>query len=135
MAARAARLERAKWLLKPDAKLVPLDPDAARRELSELADAAEDLPRLAALLSGEGAAQDFLAAAFDLSDFLRDAARRRPEMLDRLFDQTVSERLEAIAAEIGTASGAESETALMAALRQLKLEAHFLIALADRCAG
>ena len=47
---------------------------------------------------------DFLAAVFDLSDFLRDCARRRPEVLDRLFDATIAERLgavnEAIAARL-----------------------------------
>ena len=46
----------------------------------------------------QGRAQDFLAAVFDLSLFLRDCARRRPQMLDALFDQTVEERLAAILA-------------------------------------
>ena len=54
-------------------------------------------------------------------------------MLDALFDETVEERLTDILVRIGAAAGAEevSEAGLMMALRNLKLEAHFLIALAD----
>ncbi|TJW71954.1 MAG: hypothetical protein E5X43_32775, partial [Mesorhizobium sp.] len=73
MAVKAAA-EHANWLLKPAARLVPLDQNRARRELSEIASAAQEgrLARLAKLLAGEGAVQDFLAAVFDLSPFLRD---------------------------------------------------------------
>ena len=80
------------------------------------------LPRLAALLAQAGPVRDFLAAAFDLSDFLRDCARRRPEALDQLFDVTIADRLAAINAEIAAAPFAEgvSETTLMAALRTLE---------------
>ena len=54
-------------------------------------------------------------------------------MLDRLFDQTVEQRLDALLTEIAASPRAEdvSEASLMMALRRLKLEAHFLIALAD----
>jgi len=113
----------------------PLDAEAARAELAEVAEAAleEGQPRLSAYLYAKGRVQDFLGAAFDLSDFLRDCARRRPEMLDRLLDQTVEQRLAALFTEIAASPRAEdvSESGLMAALRKLKLEAHFLIALAD----
>ena len=131
----AAKVDGLDWLLRPAVKLLPLDAAAARRELSEIASAAseDDLPRLAKLLSGKGEVQDFLAAVFDLSAFLRDCARRRPGMLDTLFDQTVEQRLAVILAEIAASSRADqvTETGLMMALRTLKLEAHFLIALAD----
>ena len=104
-------------------------------ELAEVASAAEDdgLTRLAGYLSAEGKGQDFLGAVFDLSDFLRDCARRQPAMLDALFDQTVEQRLDALLEEIAASPRAEdvSEASLMMALRRLKLEAHFLIALAD----
>jgi glutamate-ammonia-ligase adenylyltransferase len=134
MNAVAERIE-TNWLLKPAAKLVPLDESRARRELSEIASAASDngLSRLAKFLAGKGAAANFLAAAFDLSPFLRDTARRRPGILDALFEQTVEARLISIRGEIGKAARAEavSESSLMMELRRLKAEAHLLIALAD----
>ncbi|NUS21798.1 MAG: bifunctional [glutamine synthetase] adenylyltransferase/[glutamine synthetase]-adenylyl-L-tyrosine phosphorylase, partial [Mesorhizobium sp.] len=121
--------------LSPTLALRPLDADRARRELSEIADDAEEegFSRLAAFLAGEGPPQDLLAAVFDLSPFLRDVARRRPAILETLFDQTVEARLGAIGEAIGGAAKADdaSDSNLMMALRQWKTEAHFLIALAD----
>ena len=80
------------WLLQPAAKLAAARcrprPARAGRDRGR-GRAKQELPRLAAFLAGKGAAQDFLAAVFDLSPFLRDCARRRPQMLDALFDQTV----------------------------------------------
>lgn len=134
MSAVAKRAE-AEWLLKPAARLAPLDESHARQELAEIASAAreEGLARLAKFLAGKGEGQDFLAAVFDLSPFLRDTARRRPRILDGLFGQTVEARLKAIGAAIDRAHLAEavSESGLMMELRQWKAEAHFLIALAD----
>ncbi|TGT61318.1 bifunctional [glutamine synthetase] adenylyltransferase/[glutamine synthetase]-adenylyl-L-tyrosine phosphorylase [Mesorhizobium sp. M00.F.Ca.ET.170.01.1.1] len=121
--------------LRPTLAPRPLDEARARRELSEIADAAEaaGLSRLAALLAGEGPLQRLLAAVFDLSPFLRDMAHRRPAILDTLFDQPVEARLKAIGEAIGRAAQAESvsESSLMMELRQWKAEAHFLTALAD----
>ena len=123
------------WQLKPALGLAPLDEARSRQELAEIAAAAreEGLTRLAKFLAGKGEGRDFLAAVFDLSPFLRDAARRRPRILDALFDQPVEARLEAITAAIEQAPLAEavSESSLMMELRQCKAEAHFLIALAD----
>jgi glutamate-ammonia-ligase adenylyltransferase len=123
------------WLLKPVASLAPLDDGRAHRELMDIAAVAEDegLTRLARFLRAVGDEQDFLAAVFDLSPFLRDTARRLPRILDGLFDQTVEARLEAIRAEIGQSHSTDtvSESGLMMKLRQWKGEAHFLIALAD----
>jgi glutamate-ammonia-ligase adenylyltransferase len=134
MVVRAAA-EQTNWLLKPAAKLVPLDQNHARRELSEIASAAQEegLPRLAKFLAGKDAVQDLLAAVFDLSPFLRDTVRRRPQILDALFDETVETRLITIGAAIDKAARAEamSESSLMMELRQWKAEAHVLIALAD----
>src|SRR5690349_10935727 len=102
--------------LSPTLALRPLDAKHARRELSEIADAAEEdeLSRLAGFVAGEGPLQDLLAAIFDLSPFLRDVARRRPAILETLFDETVEARLAAISAAIGGAAQAEdvSETGL-----------------------
>ncbi|RUU68420.1 bifunctional [glutamine synthetase] adenylyltransferase/[glutamine synthetase]-adenylyl-L-tyrosine phosphorylase, partial [Mesorhizobium sp. M7A.T.Ca.TU.009.01.1.2] len=123
------------WLLKPATSLAPLDEDRARLELAEIASAAreEGLTRLAKFLAGKGEGQDFLAAVFDLSPFLRDTARRRPQILDGLFEQTIEARLKVIGAAIDQVHLAEavSESGLMMELRQWKAEAHFLIALAD----
>lgn len=134
MAVRAAG-EQTNWLLKPAAKLAPLDQNRARRELSEITSAAQEdgLTRLAKFLAGKGASQEFLAAVFDLSPFLRGTVRRRPQILDALFDETVETRLAMIGAAIDKAARAEgiSENSLMMELRQWKAEAHILIALAD----
>ena len=125
----------ADWLSRPAAKLVPLDPERAKRELAEIASAAaaDGLSRLAGLLGKKGATDDFLAAVFDLSPFLRDLARRRPQMLGALLDSGVNERLDALSIEIGNlATDPEaSEARMMMDLRRLKTEAHFVIALAD----
>ncbi|TIM40307.1 bifunctional [glutamine synthetase] adenylyltransferase/[glutamine synthetase]-adenylyl-L-tyrosine phosphorylase, partial [Mesorhizobium sp.] len=93
----------------------------------------EGLAGVAKILAGEGAVQEFLAAVFDLSPFLRDTVRRRPQILDALFDETVEARLASIGAAIDKAARAEaiSENGLMMELRQWKTEAHVLIALAD----
>jgi glutamate-ammonia-ligase adenylyltransferase len=133
--AKAAKARTAELLVRPTVTLKPLDPVRARRELSEIADGAGEagLPRIAAFLAGKGPQQDLLAAVFDLSAFMRDCARRRPEILDALFDCAIEARLASIRAEIAAAARAESvsEKSLMMDLRRLKLEAHFLIALAD----
>ena len=123
------------WFAARPRLLLPLDPEAAASERADLASVADEaeMPRLSKMLAGDGELARFFGAAFDLSDFLRDCARRRPEMLDRLFDQTVDDRLVAILAAIRSAACAEavSEASLMADLRRLKLEAHFLIALSE----
>jgi len=116
-------------------RLLPPDATAARRELRGMAAIAVErqLPRLAGLLSGRDAEAEFLGAVFDLSEFMRDAARRRPEMLDRLFDISVEDRLAEIdkaARGLPFADGA-TEKSVMGDLRRLKGEAHFLIALDD----
>jgi glutamate-ammonia-ligase adenylyltransferase len=123
------------WFGGPARVLVPLDPENAREELRDVAAAAreEGLKRLAGLLEGNGPMAEFLGAAFDLSPFLRDSARRRPATLDALFGSTVDERLAGILAAIGAMPFAEdaSEAGLMADLRTLKGEAHALIALSE----
>ena len=123
------------WYLQPITKLIPLNEANAARELAEIAAAAKDenCLRLTKLLGGKGPAARFLAAAFDLSPFLRDLARRRPQMLEALFDRPVEARLGDILSAIGKAASAEdvSESSLMTELRACKAEAHFLIALAD----
>ncbi len=131
----AQKRKEIEWQLQPVAKLAPLHESRARRELSEIADIAEDegLARLAKFLGGKGTAQYFLAAVFDLSPFLRDVVRRRPQILDALLDAGVETRLTVIGEAIGKAAFTDtvSEASLMMELRQWKAEAHVLIALSD----
>src|SRR5690606_33087821 len=83
------------WFGRAVDVLQPLDADDAAAELSELAAIAreQDLPRLSALASGASPLARFLGAVFDLSSFMRDGARRWPQVLDRLFDTPLTERL------------------------------------------
>ena len=131
----AAERDKLGWRLEPKTRLAPLDAGHAREELADIVAAAreDELPRLVKFLAAKGSAQDFLAAVFDLSPFLRDLARRRPRILDALFEKTVEQRLAAISEAMGAAARAEnvSEQSLMMELRRLKAEAHFLIALDD----
>src|SRR5690606_14106284 len=123
------------WFGAPVRELRPLDPVRAREELNDLASLAaqRNCARLASLLAGETALADFLGGIFDLSPYLRDCARNMPESLEKLFDEPLEVRLlylqEAIRA---VAFGPDaSEASIMKALRRLKREAHFLIALGD----
>lgn len=114
--------------------LTPLSKENARRNLSDLVKAASeaDLGRLEALASGRSESAGFLGAVMDLSPFMRDVALLRPVILDRLFDQPIVERIEAIIDAIALLGlTCESESELMAELRLAKSEAHFLIALGD----
>ncbi|WP_265515651.1 bifunctional [glutamine synthetase] adenylyltransferase/[glutamine synthetase]-adenylyl-L-tyrosine phosphorylase [Nitratireductor luteus] len=121
------------WFSIPPRQLFVLDEEHARDETRTLAENAEeqDCPRLAQLLAEDGPSTRFLGAVFDLSPYLRDCARRDPQALEHLFDQTLEERLAALTAAIEAAPFAEenSEGAMMALLRRLKREGHFLIGL------
>ena len=123
------------WLGQPVATLSPLDHDGAAEALADFADAAREagFDRLAALTEGDSPLARFLGAIFDLSPFVRDAARRRPRALDTLFDMPVAARLDAIIAGIDACHAGDdaSEPNLMRRLREFKGEAHLLIAMAD----
>ena len=125
----------AAWFGMPARTLLPLDADNARAELEELAAnaAGNGLKRLERLAKEKSPLASFLGAVFDLSPFLRDSARRQPQALEGLFDAPVETRLEIILEAIRTCGADEelNEAALMQSLRELKGEAHFLIALAD----
>ena len=125
--------EATRWFGRQARALQPLSAEGAAtvRAMLVEASAETDTPKLHELMNGSSPLAAFLDAAFDLSPFLRDAARRRPHWLEHLFETTLETRiaaiLKAIAAAPAEASG--SEGALMKALRELKGEAHFLIAL------
>src|SRR5690606_19912021 len=91
------------------------------------------LARLQKLAIGKSKLAVFLGAVFDLSPFIRDCARRKPQALETLFDTPLDIRLADILVEIRACGADETlnEAAIMRMLRELKGEAHFLIALAD----
>ncbi|MBC8130565.1 MAG: bifunctional [glutamine synthetase] adenylyltransferase/[glutamine synthetase]-adenylyl-L-tyrosine phosphorylase [Rhizobiaceae bacterium] len=116
------------------ALLVPLDPLGALSKLADLAAAASEAgcPRLAAFLRETSGDLGRLGAALDLSPHLRSVLNRRPEWLERLFDEDAGERIEAIVEEVTRLPGAEmTEGGLMAALRLAKAEVALLVALRD----
>ncbi|MGB8818202.1 MAG: bifunctional [glutamine synthetase] adenylyltransferase/[glutamine synthetase]-adenylyl-L-tyrosine phosphorylase [Rhizobiaceae bacterium] len=114
--------------------LAPMDKQAARRQLAELAEAAKDdgSDRVEKLAKANGSAAVFLGAVMDLSPFLRDAAVLHPHYLEALFDVKLDHRIETLIQSIpALGHSCSSESDLMAALRLAKSEAHFLIALGD----
>ena len=126
------------WFAGPFATLAPLDEKQAREAAADVAQAAReaDCPRLAALVAGPSEPAAFLAAVFDLSPFLLGAVRRRPEMLERLFDEDIASRLAALHAHVASLAAHPdvTEKTIMAELRRAKGEAHVLIALQDLAA-
>ncbi|MET0169333.1 MAG: bifunctional [glutamine synthetase] adenylyltransferase/[glutamine synthetase]-adenylyl-L-tyrosine phosphorylase, partial [Aliihoeflea sp.] len=117
-----------------NSSLKPLRPDNAAELVADFIDTTRqgDCGKLADLVTADDGLQTFLGAAFDLSPFLRDAMRRRPDILLNLIDQSVEHRLTAILADIGIAAQtAGSESELMRSLRLLKGEAHALLALME----
>lgn len=115
--------------------LQPLHPHHARETLKELADQASQQGhmRLATLLSSDSSLSEFLGAVFDLSPYLRDCARRNLKTLEQLFDEPVEAQLLSLDHAIRAAvfEPETGEASFMKALRQLKQEAHLLIALGD----
>ncbi|OYR11083.1 bifunctional [glutamine synthetase] adenylyltransferase/[glutamine synthetase]-adenylyl-L-tyrosine phosphorylase [Brucella grignonensis] len=114
--------------------LTPLDSERARSFLVDLEGRAreEELGRVVGLLSNTKA-KSFLAAALDLSPFIRESLIRQPRILDRIVAAAPEEALANILSEI-SASGTDegvTEASLMSSLRQRKREAHVLIALCD----
>ena len=123
------------WFDGEPAGLRPLDGAAAVESVDDVAEEAAEagLDDLATVLRAGGPIRDFLGAAFDLSPYLRDCARRRPGMLDAIRRDGVGARLSRLLAEIDGLGrdGEMTEGAIMKALRQRKTEAHALIALRD----
>ena len=127
--------ENADWFAQTPRPLRPVDAGRADAELHDLLSAASEAgcSRLADLSATRPEIAAFLAGAMSLSTYVRDTLRRRPRMLEPLFDTTWDARVEAITEEIRDAWAVEgvTEKSLMADLRRLKTEAHVLIALAD----
>ncbi|MAS13407.1 MAG: bifunctional [glutamate--ammonia ligase]-adenylyl-L-tyrosine phosphorylase/[glutamate--ammonia-ligase] adenylyltransferase [Nitratireductor sp.] len=121
------------WFGAPVLVLKPVDQDEAAEALQMVREAAEEAQcaRLCDLFGRNTGLTDFLSAVFELSPFLRDCARRNPNALEALFDTPADERLNILFELIDASALVEeqSESGQMKALRDLKAEAHFLIAL------
>ncbi|KEC55412.1 glutamate-ammonia-ligase adenylyltransferase [Bartonella koehlerae C-29] len=93
----------------------------------------ENLESLVFSISNQGKQIDFISAVMTLSPFLREALIANPSYLTPLLHVDIETRLSEIIDDIVLIDKSESthETALMAALRCKKREAHVLIALAD----
>jgi len=123
------------WFGMPPRELAPLDSASGEASLDDIAEAAKEAgaQRLPRLLKSRDPLRRFLLAAVDLSPFLRDAFRRDPLILERLFDVPLAQRIAQIVGEIAALhwSAEVPEAELMRRLRLLKGEAHALIALGD----
>ncbi|RST87243.1 bifunctional [glutamine synthetase] adenylyltransferase/[glutamine synthetase]-adenylyl-L-tyrosine phosphorylase [Aquibium carbonis] len=125
----------ADWFGTSPRRLEPIDPERAAAELQDVLSSAGEAGchRLAGLAQARPEIAAFLAGAMSLSSYVRDTLRRRPQMLEPLFDVGWETRVDAITDEVRAAWSVDgvTEKSLMAELRRLKTEAHVLIALAD----
>nr|WP_245419706.1 bifunctional [glutamine synthetase] adenylyltransferase/[glutamine synthetase]-adenylyl-L-tyrosine phosphorylase [Phyllobacterium salinisoli] len=114
--------------------LIPIDADRAAGFLADLRESAAgaDCTKLLKQIDDRPSAA-FLSAVLDLSPFIREVLLRRPAMLEALCEASPEVRLEKVMADISASweGGDVTESTIMAALRQMKQEAHVLIALAD----
>ena len=116
------------WFAGSLRPLTPLDPADARNALAEFGELTEEngLARLSELCASGSGDAAFLGSVFDLSEFMRDSARRQPEALERLFDTSVAKRLAEIEAAIRSCPMATTRPGggLMKNLRLLKGARH-----------
>ena len=123
------------WFAGDPRPLDPLDPGRATAELQDILVLAAEggCDRLSRLPETDPPLAAFLAGAVSLSTYVRDTLRRRPQMLEPLFDMSWDARVGTLTEEIRNAGSLDgvTEKSLMADLRRLKTEAHVLIALAD----
>ncbi|MFZ2099801.1 MAG: hypothetical protein WAU86_04480 [Oricola sp.] len=125
------------WFGQPARILYPGDAEAAAKARASLIAAAERVgaERLTALARKSGPLCDFLVAVMTLSPFLSHQIERQPAVLESLFDAPARKRLAEIVDRTEAMRHgddfAESEAALMAALRREKAALHLLVALGD----
>ncbi len=125
----------ADWFGASPRQLEPVDPERAAAQLQDVLSSAGEAgcAQLAGLAQARPEIAAFLGGAMSLSSYVRDTLRRRPQMLEPLFDTGWEKRIDAITDEVRAAWSVDgvTEKSLMADLRRLKTEAHVLIALAD----
>ena len=114
--------------------LSPLDEARARAWASDLSSAAEqtEAPRLARFMRGDTDLARSLAAIMDLSPYLGGTMLRRPDWIERLFDQDAGARIADLLTDLSAPlESGVSESATMMRLREAKAEASLLIGLRD----
>ncbi|QKV18610.1 bifunctional [glutamine synthetase] adenylyltransferase/[glutamine synthetase]-adenylyl-L-tyrosine phosphorylase [Oricola thermophila] len=125
------------WFGRPARTLHAGDAGAAEKARTTLLAAAENAgaARLARLVGEGGPLAGFLVAVMAHSHFLSHQIERQAGLLEGLFDEPVSAKLDAILSRTEAMRHGEgfagSEAELMTALRREKAALHLLIALAD----
>lgn len=115
-------------------QLVPLDNADTKKWVTELHDRLQqdEQGKLIEALNDRSDIEQFLAAAFTLSPYLRDCALIRPANLAAIFSVPPQEALEALLANIGKLEEVcENEAELMEGLRRGKVRLSLLCGLAD----
>jgi len=114
--------------------LTPLDDSGSHwlREL-DLAIREHELVPLADMLMKEGSVRSFLAAIMTLSPFLREILISQPHFLEPLRHHDLASQLEKLIVQIAKLDETSdlTESLLMLRLRQLKKQAHLMIAMGD----
>ena len=120
-----------RWFGRAPKKLAPLDPTAASEFVAELID--NLAAGTVADIRSSPVLREFLGAVLDLSPFIRDSLRRRPEILSDIASFGAADMIEAAVARVAGLGNADpsAEASLMQGLREAKLAAHVDIALAD----
>jgi glutamate-ammonia-ligase adenylyltransferase len=104
--------------------------------MTDLAEIGREQPAVAAMLKAGGPLCDFIAAAFTLSPYLRDAANIDNDILAAAISAPLEPQIEALIKEARDSWQAEedvfpAESVVMTRLRRIKRKVAFLVALAD----
>ncbi|MDR7146447.1 bifunctional [glutamine synthetase] adenylyltransferase/[glutamine synthetase]-adenylyl-L-tyrosine phosphorylase [Rhizobium sp. BE258] len=131
-------LKKSTHLLKDAAgvALKPLNQSELKLAMTDLAEIGREQPAVAAMLKAGGPLCDFIAAAFTLSPYLRDAANIDNDILAAAISAPLEPQIEALIKEARDSWQAEegvfpAESAVMTRLRRIKRKVAFLVALAD----
>ncbi len=131
-------LKKSTHLLKDaaGAALKPLNQSELKLAMTDLAEIGREQPAVAAMLKAGGPLCDFIAAAFTLSPYLRDAANIDNDILAAAISAPLEPQIEALIKEARDSWQAEedvfpAESVVMTRLRRIKRKVAFLVALAD----
>lgn len=111
--------------------LRPFSQQELKSVMSDLKEWSKAEPRVATLIGSGGPLKDFVVSALTLSPHLRDTARLMPSLLAAALEDDCRTLLEQLIADARACWQGTSEAQIMAALRRIKRQTSFLIALAD----
>ncbi|MGV8935986.1 MAG: bifunctional [glutamine synthetase] adenylyltransferase/[glutamine synthetase]-adenylyl-L-tyrosine phosphorylase [Allorhizobium sp.] len=115
----------------------PVNQSELKSTLARLKEMARQQPELAALVAGDTALKDFIAAALSLSPYLRDIAVLDPDLLAAAISHPIEPQLQRLIDGARCAWEGEdggllpTESVVMTRLRVAKRKLSFLVALAD----